>query len=160
MSSVVDATDTPNEPELEGDDGATHHGDAAPDETPITESIITEYGVCNGTPLCGGEPCECDAVDGDGGCAVIHCEQHHTRSQCANAAGCEWEIVTDVNEGTVTGKRCTGDVGSCEGQNWECKTGCEETFDGNRRVCSGTPEPCSAKVYEADCGRVLQCTWQ
>lgn len=153
----------------------TNHGspgdvDSEPNASPdggaqVTASIHYVVDACVGEAL----PEECapeEKADGedDGGCSETPrpCSAWD-EDQCEYSPGCHWGQREIVNEGTDTGKSCTGTPVAC-GKLYPtfCNAGCEETTSSNdeEATCVGTPAPCATFLYSEDCATQLGCRWQ
>jgi hypothetical protein len=105
------------------------------------------------------EPVDCDVP----GCGPVNrpCNGWGEQSHCEDEAGCRWEVVDRVNEGTDTGKHCQGEPIACEELTYTCRAGCVAFRDENgKRRCEGTPTPCSAFHYSEECGGQIGCEWR
>jgi hypothetical protein len=97
-----------------------------------------------------------------GSCGTAQYCEPQTECYCATIPGCEWVTYEEVNEGTDSGRRYTGEPLPCTGHSTAaCQAGCETTHDSDSRVvCSGTPLACEAILYSWDCGLQKGCAWR
>lgn len=148
---------------------ATH--DTQPDssrEDSGSPSTVRLEGLCLGEAVaCPGDDCSCASDDGaDAG----HCDQHRPcegwgeESDCNAEIGCAWELREVIDEGTESGRSCTGTPYPCERPIGTCLDGCEqvrrETDFGSKLYCEGTPSACVSFDHADACRSQAGCVWE
>jgi hypothetical protein len=152
-TSPTSSTMTDDLPDDPPDDGST---DAEPAQTRTETRTETS---CTGSFV--NEPCEANGDDaGVGGCGELPCH-FNDQVSCEAQSGCSWETKTIENEGTDSGKSCSGEPLACGELNALCPTGCEQNPEGATRQerCSGTPTPCGAIAHSIECKSQRGCRW-
>lgn len=131
-------------------------------------STVRLEGVCWGEAVaCPGDECSCASDDGaDAG----HCDQHRPcdgwgeESDCNAELGCAWELREVIDEGTGSGRSCTGTPYPCERPIGTCLDGCEqvrrETDFGSKLYCEGTPSACVSFDHADACRSQAGCVWE